>query len=387
MINLGITSAQTRELILLLQSHHTIGVTIRILDTTHNYIADVSSMLVDGQVTFDAGATDSDRSLDLTLLDPLKSVQLDPQSPSPVSLYVANMISIMYSVRNPATGVQYNIPVFCGPVNKVDRNGIFLNVKCLGKEVLSSDTMWYGRGHAPGNKITDIIRVMLQESGETKMDIPDLANTVGYVYFDRNTDVAKSTWGACKWLASLIGYQLYYDGRGVAVMKPYESFPVMTFNDRNIKTKPQYGYDLQKLSNCVLVIGGEQGPGQPRIEYRLVAPDTHPLSPRNVGRNGQPRYINPIVIDDSNITSIYQAQQVAQNELNDALLMTINAAFDTLPIPILEPNDVVTINYDGFGLNTRVSKWTLPLLCGGSGTIGYLRKTMTLGRPVLDVRN
>jgi hypothetical protein len=161
----------------------------------------------------------------------------------------------------------------------------------------------------------------------------------------------------------------------------------MTFNDYNIKSKPQYGYDLEKLSNCVLVIGGEQGPGQPRIEYRLVAPDTHPLSPRNVGRNGVPRYINPIIIDDSNISSIYQAQQVAAAELNDALLMTINAAFDTLPIPVLEPNDIVTINYDGFGLNTRVSKWTLPLLCGGSGTIGYLRKTTTLGAPVLSVRS
>jgi hypothetical protein len=170
-------------------------------------------------------------------------------------------------------------------------------------------------------------------------------------------------------------------------MRPVEYHPVMTFNDRNIKSEPQYGYDLDGTSNAVIVIGGYMGPSQPRLEYRMVAPDTHPLSPRNVGRNGLPRYINPIIIDDEGISSIYQAQTVAEQALNDALLMSINAAFDCLPTPLLEPTDVVTINYGGFGLNTRVNKWTLPLTNSGSGTIGYLRKTNKLGKPAMIVRS
>lgn len=386
MINLGLSVAQMTDLINLLWSHHTISIGVRIMDTSHNYTADVTDMLVDGQINFDATAQDTDRSLDLTLLDPLKSVQLDPQSPSPVSLYVANMISIMYTVQSPDRSKTFNIPVFCGPVNKVDRDGVLLNVKCLGKEVLSSDTLWVGKAYANA-KITDIIRAMLTDAGETKMEIPDLGNIVGYVYFDRNTDVAKSIWAACEWLASLIGYQLFYDGRGTARMRPVENHAVMTFDDKNIKSQPQYGYDLQGTSNAVIVVGGEQGPGQPRIEYRLVAPDTHPLSPRNVGRNDKPRYINPIIIEDDSISSIYQAQAIAEQALNDALLMTINAAFDSLPVPLLEPTDVVTINYGGFALNTRINKWTLPLTNQGSSSIGYLRKTNRLGKPAMIVRS
>jgi hypothetical protein len=292
----------------------------------------------------------------------------------------------MYTVQSPDRSKTFNIPVFCGPVNKVDRDGVLLNVKCLGKEVLSSDTLWVGKAYSNA-KITDIIRVMLSDAGENKMEIPDLENTVGYVYFDRNTDVAKSIWAACKWLASLIGYQLFYDGRGTARMRPVENHPVMTFDDRNILTQPQYGYDLDGTSNCVIVIGGEMGPGQPRLEYRLVAPDTHPLSPRNVGRSGQPRFINPIIIEDENITSLYQAQAIAEQALNDALLMTVNAAFDSLPTPLLEPTDVVTINCGGYALNTRVAKWTLPLTNTGSASIGYLRKTNQIGKPAMIVRS
>lgn len=384
MISLGYTPYQIRQLINLLYSAHTIRIVVRLMDTSHNYLQDMSNQFVDGQVTFDNEATDSDRALDLTLWDPLRAIHLDPDSPSPSGVFVTNMISIIYIVSNPTGSLIFKVPVFCGPIDDVSRTGNTLVLKCLGKEVLSSDTLWVARSFRPGWTYTALIKNILAEAGETRFNIPDMkAVTKGRVALKRGVH---KPFPEAKRIAASQDLQLFYDGRGYATIRPMNKPSSFTWDERCIVADPQFGYDLKTCTNAVEVIGGTPKGRKKPVYYKAVAPDNHPLSPKRVGRNGRPRYLNPIFTNDSTLKTTAQVKARANRLLNDALLEATDATLDILPNPLVELLDIGNIDFDGMSVRHRVRKFTLPLKNTGNSTVGYLRRTKTVGKPPISKR-
>jgi hypothetical protein len=383
MIPLGLTATQQSQLFTLLRKPHSITQTIRLMDTSHNYISDLSRHFIDGNVSVDGSASTSDRGLDLTLLDPLRAIHLDADSPSPSAVFVTNMLSVVTTVASPDGSQWFNIPVFTGPIDDVQRNGVMLGIKCLGKEVLSSDDMWVGRTWPKNTLKTSIITQLLQAAGETKFSFtPSNARTTAVTSIKKD----QKPWIVAKQIAASMGMQLFYDGRGVCRMRPWPNSPALTCDDSVLKTQPQIGYDLKSASNAVEVIGGVPKGSKKPVHYSVVAPDSHPLSPKRVGRNGVPRYLNPIRVNDTNIRTTAKAKALAESLLSSALLESIDTTFDILPWPLLEPMDVVYLNYNRYAVATRANKFTIPLKNNGSTNIGYIRRIKTVGRPAITRR-
>ncbi len=384
MLPMGLTAAQQAQLLALLYGNHNLDTVVRLMDTSHNYLDDLSDQFMDGNVVIDSDAPDADRALDITFLDPLRKIHLDPDSPHPSAMFIANMISVVYCISSPDGAVVFNIPVFCGPIDDVTRNGVFLNVVCLGKEKLSSDNAWVGRTWKKNYFKTSIIKQLLASTGEVKLgDIPNLPYKTGGVFAIKRDE---NPWAKSKRLASTMGMQLFYDGRGVPRLRYTPSKSVITIDERRITTMPQFGYDLKSAVNAVQVIGGKPKGAKNRINYRIVASDSHPLSPKRVGRNGVPRYLNPILIDDQNLKTNSDVRDMAERTLNSHLLASIDTTFDMFRNPLLEPMDIGYLAYEGFATNIALRRFTIPLRNSGDSSVGYLKRIKPRGKKPITRR-
>ena len=385
MISLGLRAAQLDDLQQLLVSNHILDVTIQILDLEHNYLADVSKRLLGGQVNIDTTA-DTTRSLDLELLDPTHSLKLDDDAPNDGSLYFTRMIKVTYGVAASDHSRRYDIPVFCGPISKVERDEAVLSITCVGKEVLLNSAVWNSKTFKKGlSKRTAMIRILSDIGGETKYD---LANTSERLPSDFSLQRGKvSPWAALKKLAAGMGYQVFYDGRGVCRMRRVPAKSVYTFGENGaLLTVPQPSFDASAVINAIELIGGTPKGSKYRVGARAVAPRSHPLSPWNLGRNGAPRYL-PEFINDSSVKSTSVARTRVSNRLKNAMIEAVDVAFDSLPIPFLEENDLCVVRTDGWSCEFRLNKMAIPLTADGTTSIGYLRRVYRARRvPTTAIR-
>ena len=387
MLNIGLSAAEKKAYHALLQSSHTLTIWITIMDLDHNERTSVSARLMDGQVTFDADAAVT-RSLSLDLLDPNGALHLDSRSPNDGAMFADRMLRVTYSIVNPSRTVRYSCPIFTGPITKLDRNGAMITVEAQGKESLGLATPWQTKTYKKGYRVTEAVRGILEDViGENKLDIPSLANklprntSVGTTFDkDGNRVVSKSPWEVAKKLASSIGYQLFYNGYGIATMRKKPTSACFTFQGGKggaLKSTPTVGFSLDRVINAVEVFGkkpekeeGKTTKKQPHA--RLVAPRSHPLSPWSLGRSGGPRYL-PIVIEDDVFWTDAEAMERAKEELAYGLLSSYALAYDALVIPHLEELDVVRLNSEKFSNNHLMRQFAVPLTSGGTMTVGYAR--------------
>lgn len=378
--NNGLSVAQRRDFEQLLVTHHTIDVQLNLLDLNMNELpgGNISKRLLDGQVTFDADS-EITRGLDLDLLDPTGALHLDSKSPDAGAMFADRMIRVRYSIINPMGTLRYTYPIFTGPITKLDRSGAAIHVECHGKECLGLAEAWNEKTYKKGLRVTSVIASILDDiMGETHMSIPNLAAKL-----PRNVSVGgdKLPWPTAKALASSIGYQLFYDGMGVARMRKLPSGGAMfTFAEGkggSVKTEPQVGFSIENVVNAVEVLGkkpkkkkGKTTPKRPRA--RVIADNSHPLSPWALGRKGGPRYL-PKKIEDDSVTTDAQAKARAKKILASGLLESVEVAFDTLTIPHLEELDVVKINTEKYAGNFRLRKHAVPLTAAAQMSVGYVR--------------
>lgn len=375
MINLGLTQSQLASLIVLLRSPHFIHINIRLLTLQHEYKQDLSRQFVSGGVSIDQTA-DITRSLDLTLFDPQRKIHVDPDTASSTSVFVADMISVVYTVQNPTRTQTFNIPVFTGPIDDVNRDDTFLYLKCVGKEVLSLQNLWVAKTYRKNARKTDVLKDILRwRIGETRYTVPNLSAKLPN---DLKLTREKVPWVSAKNLASGMGYDLFYDGRGYAVMrKRAGAKAVFTFDDRFLTERPQVDYDLSEVKNVVEVIGAKPKKSKVNIKYVAVAPRYHPLSPYRLGRNGVPRYIYESIQDDS-IDTKAEAKALATGKLNSFLLSGYDAQWNGTPVPMLEENDIVRLNSGDVNAYIRLRKFTIPLGIEVA-SYGHLRKIKPRG--------
>ncbi|MFE9497261.1 hypothetical protein [Streptomyces collinus] len=333
-------------------------------------MADLSSRLLEGQVNVDYTA-DVTRSCTLQLLDPNRTLSFETDSADEGAIYMDRMIRIIYSVKVPQMNDWVDIPVFCGPVISMDRDDSVINVEAQGKETLAKGAAWRTftrkKNTNKGNVIKDILEDL---TGENKFDFPSVTNKLSADYSLGRESIP---WDAAKSIASGISRQLYYDGRGYAKMRSLPGTPVFTFKDGDggtVTSVPQISYDSSEMKNIILVKGGVPKGSKTAISVYVAADKSHPLSPYKLGRNGVPRYLLEVIEDDS-IRSKTEAEEKAGNTLNDRLLQTVDVSFDAMPIPHLEPGDMVRIQTDEYATTFRLYTFSIPLVVGNSMSVGY----------------
>jgi hypothetical protein len=366
-IPLGLSASVQTALNAALTTHHSIHVTVALMTLTGAKLANLSGAVVDGQVNIDADA-DVTRSCTLSLLDPTRSMGFDSGSPSDGALYLDRMIQVNYSVKVLALGIWVTIPLFTGPVVKMDRADDVINVECQGKELLAMGQVWKPRTYPKGWRKVDVIQSVLQTmAGETKFSFPD-----GVLSPLLPSDYAigrmNTPWGVAKHVATGMNLQLFYDGRGVCRLRERPQRSVYRFrtgDDEAVMTPPRISYAIENLRNTVWVRGsidpGSGGLSVYKFGAVANAPASHPLSAANLGRNGVPRYLVEEYVNSS-ITTQSEAQRFANSILASRLLESVSVEFDSLPIPHLEPMDVCRIDTDQYSNAFRFTKASIPLV-------------------------
>ena len=379
MISLGLTAAEQRDFHRVLASSHSVDVRVRILTLNRAYVADVSDQLADGQVNIDANA-DVTRSLTLSLRDPDHALAFDSKSPNDAALFLDRVINVVYVVSEPYNGAtppkSWSVPIFSGPITKMSRTDEVINLEAQGNEsmLIPPVVAWTGKTYAKGVKKTSLIRSLLSEiGGETKFSIPDWPDrTAKPVVIKSTSDI----WATAKKVAgSRAVNHLFYDGRGVAVLRKTSGtaqFDFRTGPGGTVLTKPQVNYDASTIRNTVRVTGDTPKKKKTPVKASATAARNHPLSAYALGRNGKRRVLLEEVSDD-NAKTTAEARRLAKDTLDRLLLEAVDVTFDAMVIPHLEPEDVCTVKTSTLSMTFRVKQLTIPLKAGNM-TVGYLAK-------------
>lgn len=377
MISLGLTAAEQRRFHDVLASSHTVDIIVRVLDMAHQYVADVSGLLLDGQVNIDSDA-EVTRNATLSLRDPANIVRLDTGAPADGALYVDRMIQIHYVVSDPNSMSSWSVPLFTGPITKMSRTVDVVNLECQGKEQLCKPptVAWFTKSYGKGTKKTTIVRLIMQQlAGETRFTIPDWGSTTAStVTVPYNADI----WATAKKIAgSRALVHLFYDGRGVCMLRRTPSAPVFTFRTGDggtVVSAPQINYEMDRVRNAVRVTGATPKATKTKknpkpVTAVVAAPRSHPLSTYSLGRNGGQRIMLEEVSDDGMKTTA-QCVSLGRARLADLLLEAVDVSFDARVIPHLEPEDIYVLSTPDVSLTARVKRLTIPLRSGPMA-VGY----------------
>lgn len=376
MIPLGLTALEQAAFHATLCTHHTITVSVYVQDLNGLYLSNVSDMLLDGQVNVDADA-DITRSLTATFMDRSHAMSFDSSSPDDGALYFDRMLHVDYSVHVPALDRRVVVPVFEGPVTKFDRDGEQVGIEAQGKEVLGLNEIWRPLNIVKGaNKVAAMRLILSSRAGETRFAMPTTTQTLpAAVALDRMAQA----WPAAVGIATGMTQQLFYDGSGTCRLRVAPSSPVYTFRDgprvnANITSHVQLTKDAERIKNTVWVQGGlKLGGKSGNASAVAVAPKDHPLSPQALARNGQPRHFVEQIQEDT-VRTDAQARTLATSTLNDRLLDVTDMTCNALPVPHLDPLDVVQIQTGAFTSNIRLRKFSLPLSVTADMSLGAIQR-------------
>lgn len=391
MLSLGLSADDQAAFIRGLLGTHTLRVRVQILDTTHRLQGDVSTMLLDGAVTVDALA-DVTRSASLSLYDPDHQLQLDSNAPVDGALYYDRMISLAYQVTsyeyvNPDNGepITVTVPVFTGPISSMDRDSDVVSLEAMGKEVFSQPPSyaWRTRNYGIGTLRTSIVRELLENTGETRFNIEPWSLRTANVF---GVTAETNVWSLAKKMAG--DRMLYYDGAGTLVMRQPLTRTVFTFTDGDggsVLTKPKFSYRTDDLRNIVRVKGGIPKGWKTQVVRTAYAPASHPLSAQSLGRNGHARHLVEI-IEDQDLVTPEACQERADKALALALKTEVAAAFDGIPVPMMEWGDMIAVRAGGVSVSSRLDQFTLPLKAGESMAYGFNDRRSTVAKAAIRRR-
>lgn len=372
MIPLDLSGAERRTFEAALLKPYEMRVRVRVLTLDGDELSEVTNRLLDGQVNIDTGA-ETTRQASLTLSDPNNTMNLDSDAPSDGALYVDRMINLHHEIY--VLGLQrwVSVPIFTGPITSMTRDGEDITLSCLGKEFLAKGNCWRPLTLRKGYDTVQAIRTILRErAGETRFAFPDLARRL-----PRNVSLGRMTqpWAIASRLARSIDRQLYYDGEGVCRLRAYPHGSVYTFRDRGgaVLGNASVTFDITNVRNVVWVKGGKPKGAKKAVTWPAVAQPSHSLSPARQGRNQTPRFLVE-EIDNDHVRTVKSARQIANNRLRQKLLEGVTVTFDALPIPHLDPLDVVRLSTELTSVTFTLRQASIPLTHDGVMTVGSNRR-------------
>jgi hypothetical protein len=393
-IELGLTKAQTREFeAALLMTNQRRRVEIGIHDVDEKRIdtlIDPETIVLGGGIQVDVSAVVT-RSLSLTVTDPRKKLKFDTGSPAKGVVYLDRFISVKHGIYVESLGEWIDVPTFFGPVTGYSQDGPEVTIEAQGKETLMLEPHFVTDGYSLKKKelVVDAITRVAKRAGERKLDLD------GWLKQDRKAKLTKDRairpsdepWkviaggtrdqrtGASK---GLIGWGdadriAFYDGRGRLVARRMSRNAVWTFEDE-LLTDPTYDFDMLDFRNHVQVKGADpKGKGKTPVTYSLSLDPNHPLSPKGMARNGQPRYMTEFV-EAPSIKKREDAKKRAEEVLARRAFSGVETSFDCIPIPHLEEGDYVRMKDGKTEITFPLLQFSLPLVIGDPMTIGGNRR-------------
>lgn len=382
MIHLGLTKEEQEAFDRALLSSHLMRTRISIRDQHEVVVGPLTGRITSGVVNVDADA-DVTRSLSITLVDDdaVRRYAFVPDSPAEGALFADNYLAVRRDTWVPELDRWVSVPVFFGPIVNVERTGREVSVEAQGKESLQRDphVVWENTLVPQGTYLTEAIRTVLAKNGEARFDLgPPKRRLRAPLMLPRMGE----PWMAALSVAEGVNRHLFYDGVGRVRYRGFPRRPVWRFHQGeggNVKGEPTMRYDLSEVRNTVEVVGPEPEGKGARVRAVAQAPKTHPLSAYALRRNGQPRYMVEH-IENSEITRTEEAQEIADQQLEERLQTTVDAQFQALPAPHLEEYDLVSINDGGTWVDFRLTKFTIPLTADDDMSVGFLVKPPRLVR-------
>ena len=376
MLPLGLSAHQRQLFHRALRESHTVVPTVQVMNMDRKRLADVSLRLIDGSVNVTNDA-DTTRGCSLSLYDPNGAIALDSNDPSDGAMYLDNAVKVILSYHSPtfpASMGWVNVPVFCGPVTSVNRDADTLAVEAQGWEARLRTAVWEPKSWWI-QYTTDMIRWLLRLAGETRIDVPDLKIlTTEEVSLHRSAQF----WNHAQKLARSLDRQLFYDGRGVARLRRLPSNRVWTFRDGDagdMTTKPRVSFDLENARNIVWVRGRKPKGATERVNGWARLPAGNPLSPQRLGRNGRPAYLLETV-DNDHIKTNRDAHELAVKLVNERARQAVSVEFDAMPVPHLDPGDLVRVDSGYWMQDFRIYRYSIPIGVGDSMSVGYTRRML-----------
>lgn len=318
---------------------------VHVLTSAETPVADITGVVEGGQVSWLHDGEVS-RTLALNVVDPEHTLALDSNSPSDGAIYADRMVRVTQRFESDVFDDGWaEVDAFTGPMVKFTRTGAAVSLEMQSKEQRA-------RTDVPalvlrkGMRTVDAIdKIMRERCGERRFAFPvaDNADKLSKdVHVGRVEE--QQPWTVCQNLAKSLGMQLFYDGRGVLVLRQAPSAPVMTLTPDS--STPELSHDWTQVYNRVTVKWSrKQGKKRVASQVEMTVDDLypgHPFSPSNMGRNGV-RWERTLVVDDEKIPTAQRAREVATRRLRDASMQQLDVRVSVVPAWHLDPLDVVAL--------------------------------------------
>jgi hypothetical protein len=392
MIDLPLTPAERSAFEAALRTSHRMRVKLELFDRNEESLGELGGKLLSGSVQIDSTA-DVRRSLSLSLLDERGRIRFEPDSPSEGSVHADNYISAKYGVGVSSLVARdfdldpfwVDVPVFYGPVTLFERNGAEAKVECQGKESLMLAPHYVGKGYTlrKGDRTDEAIEKVARHAGEERFLLPDMPKRLprargvgphseGWKVIRGGEESAKG-----KPIPGLIAkggadMEPYYNGRGELTARRKGGNSRYTFDASQLTDTPTFRYDVKDFRNVVDVAGGKKK-GKQRAHARESLPDAHPLSPKSLARNGEPRFMLEFLESDG-LKTDQECAHRAKVELGRLSHEGVSASFESLVVPHLEEDDEVTLDMDDFAISFPLTSMTIPLTATETMSVGAQKR-------------
>lgn len=393
-----------------LRSSHLIRVHLDVLDSDDNLVARYDEQdlpILGGQVDVDADSAIT-RQLRLELANTNESATDagDPRS----ALSAERQLRVIYGVFvrfRDGSSDWVEMPVFTGPITRVERNSDTVNVEAQSKEAYLLPPNRLQRSVVPNEETTrvvtvedgertvtieaehklesyyagDLIKRIAKRHGETRLAVPRTNRKLpeDAKLFDKATQET----GAWPLMQAIAGaQQLFYDGSGRLTLRTQRRrSPAYVFNDGTngeVLNVPTVEWDMTLFRNTLELRAFQKKQRNekenPTLRVVVRLEPSHPLSPRSLQRNGQPRELLQVVSTEDVYASGANATHDAKTLLDRLAANAQTVQFDCLPIPHLEPGDLCALDLEGQKRVTfSARKFSLPLT-PASMALGYTRR-------------
>ena len=343
---------------------------LSILDLDHHELLTVAdAAFLEGQWDL-VGDGDVDRTFRGTFFDIGGSLapHLDP------SVAPRRLLQVAQGTYVEQLGRWLWVPTFTGrPHVVVDNGGGAFNLEAQGKDCFHNRGVPAGT-FDKGSYVVDAIRDYLIGTGETYLSIP--SSTViktklsGDVHYggapDQMTPLA-----AMRKIASYAGCQLYWDGAGVATLRPFplSSSPLFTWDEPLLLSEPTYSTDMSTLKNRYT--------GGGKNTLRVDKSATGVFSPDSLARKGRRWSDIDFGDDDEAISSSTALEAFALRRVIELVTLSTQVACSVVPFHACDPLDIGEVHTPG-----RVEKFTIrdaSVPIAGAWTAGSEGPAMSLG--------
>lgn len=232
---------------------------------------------------------------------------------------------------------------------------------------------------AAGTNVVDAVKLIVRRTfPDAEFDsITSNVTTPGPKVFNTKDD----PWSACVELAQSVGCDIFFDVDGRVVIAPPVDLdalpsPDFTYIDGAGSTLLDIDIDLadERVYNGVVVEAQSTSSELPPV--RAEAWDTEPLSPTYyLGPYGRV----PQFVQDSNVTTVAQAQAMADSLVKGLLGSASQLTVASWTNPALEAGDVVEVKRDRLrisGLYT-VDSFAVPLKASGTQSLKLRQRRLT----------